>query len=667
MQAPMPGYSGLLWAPVAFGTGIGLYFALPVEPGTGWLIAGVIAALAMMALGVRGRWIPPVLLALAILGGVRAGYQTRLTTAPVLKEVYWGPVSGRVAGLDRSSSNRVRLWLDRVHMPGVSDPPRYVRLVLAADPPPEVTRPGALVMAMARLTPPPEAVEPGGFDFRRHAWFQRLGAIGFAPKPVLLQRPEPDGQGLGLLRLRMTLADAIRDRMPERTGPFAAAILTGDRSAIAPENLVDLRASNLAHLLAISGLHMGLLTGFVFLIVRLALSLVPPLALRWQTKKVASAVALAAGLGYLAISGASVATQRAFIMAAVVLLAVMLDRPALTLRAVAIAALIVLAIRPESLLGPGFQMSFAATVALIACFEWLKRFEPWQNLDRGWRRWARGALVVVITSAVAGAATAPFAAMHFNQIPQYGLLANVLAVPAMGFLVMPAAVLTLLLMPLGLSGVGFRLMDLGIAHILSVAAWVGGFEDATIPVASPPSWIAGVLAMALAAWVILRGRNRLAAGAAAVAALAAWSAHDRPDILISGDGRLVGVLGDDGRMLNRGRGAGFAARVWLENDGDPVSQRTASLRLGAGPAISHRIGAQHVRVLADGSEIGTSCQPQTLLILASEAGVAHGPCILLDAAHLARSGATAVYLGDKLRIATVAESAGLRPWTGYIP
>ena len=197
--------------------------------------------------------------------------------------------------------------------------------------------------------------------------------------------------------------------LPGEVGAFAAAIMSGDRSGMSQVTLANLRSSNLAHLLAISGLHMGLLTGFVFAVLRVAMVLIPSVGLRWPVKKIAAFGALLAAGGYLALSGGNVATERAFTMVAVMLVAIMLGRPALTLRAVAMVAIVILVLQPESITGPGFQMSFAATTALVFVFKYL-RYANWQH----WPRWTRGAVSLVISSFVAGLATAPFAAAHFN-------------------------------------------------------------------------------------------------------------------------------------------------------------------------------------------------------------------------------------------------------------
>ncbi len=201
-------------------------------------------------------------------------------------------------------------------------------------------------------------------------------------------------------------------RMAVQTGDFDAALMTGDRSGIGEEVAARLRASNLAHLLAISGLHMGLLTGVVFVAARIGLNLWPAAALRLPVKKIAALVALLAGAAYLALSGGSVSTLRAFVMVGVMYAALLIDRRAITLRAVAIAALIILLLRPEELLGPGFQMSFAATIALVGVYA------RWPVVGRRLPDWARPIAAVVFSSLIAGAATAPFAAAHFNLFPR---------------------------------------------------------------------------------------------------------------------------------------------------------------------------------------------------------------------------------------------------------
>ncbi len=343
------------------------------------------------------------------------------------------------------------------------------------------------------------------------------------------------------------------------------------------DSLSALLASNLAHLLAISGLHMGLLTGFVFAVVRVGLSLWPAVALRLPVKKIAATVGLFAGAGYLLLSGGNVATERAYIMVAVMLVAVLLDRRALTLRAVAIAATIVLVLHPDALNGPGFQMSFAATTALVVVFRVLRgrAMGP---------RWLRPVVSVIISSDVAGLATAPFAAAHFNQISHYGLVANLLSVPLMGALVMPAAVLAACLAPFGLAWAALWLMGLGLRWILFVAQVVAGTAGAVSHVKAPDPWVLPIMTLGLLWLILWQGRARFAGVVATAVAFILRAQTPRPALLIADSGGLMGLMGSNGRILSTGTGDGFVAGIWLENDGQPVAQDVAAARNGLIPS-----------------------------------------------------------------------------------
>ena len=445
-----------MWVPVCLSMGIGGYFSLTMEPSTDLLRA---AACMVVCLGIAA-WrmnalIAPIVWAVALItaGFCLAGARAHMLAEPVLGWRYYGPVEGRVVGIDRSASDAIRLTLDHVVLARVPPErtPARVRVSLHGaqgfvDP-----RPGMVVILTAHLSPPGGPVEPGGFDFQRHAWFQQLGAVGYTRTPVLTLKP-PDG-GQWLFTARMALSRHVQASLPGETGAFAAAVMTGDRAGMGQDTLIALRHSNLAHLLAISGLHMGLLAGFIFAACRFLLAAVPMIGLRVPAKKIAAVVALAVAAGYLALSGGNVATERAFIMVAAMLVAVLFDRRAISLRAVAVAAVIVLLLRPEALLGPGFQMSFAATTALVAVFGALRHRQEALG-----PRWLRPVTTVALSSAIAGLATAPVAAAHFNHIAHYGLLANLLSVPLMGALVMPAAVLAVCLMPFGLGWLALWVM-----------------------------------------------------------------------------------------------------------------------------------------------------------------------------------------------------------------
>ena len=660
------------WLPVAYGIGIGSYFALGREPpGAAWAALAVALAIGLALALTRFRHSVLLVAALAFAAGLGvAGLRTATVAEPVLGFRYYGPIEGRIVGIDRSQSDKPRLTLDRVVLRNVRPgrTPARVRVSLHGDQRWLVPEPGLTVVLTGHLAPPEGPVEPGGFDFQRQAFFNRLGAVGYTRTPALALRPAEEGRaGLFVYRTRMAITAAVIERVPGRAGAFAAAITTGDRAAIDADTLAALRASNLAHLLAISGLHMGLLTAFVFGAARLGIAAVPWLALRVPGKKVAAVVALMAGAVYLALSGGNIATERAFVMVAVVLAAVLFDRRALTLRAVAMAALIVLTLRPEALTGPGFQMSFAATIALIAAFGQLRDLEAARIA-----RWMRPVLALFVSSAVAGLATAPIAASHFNQIPHYGLLANMLAVPVMGTVIMPAAVVAAALAPVGLHWIGLAIMGPAIEWILIVAEWVAQMDGALSFVPSPQPAVIPMLVMG-ALWVVLwQGRARIAGVVPMAAALVIWSQVQRPDVIVSPTGGLVGVLTAEGRALSKPRGDGFAASSWLENDGDPVAQDVAAARggfgggfTGGGGWLEFAVGEVkgiHLSGRGAADRIGAACAEADLVILAVKAA-GEADCTVLDADALSATGAVALFATpDAMRMVTVRDRVGRRPW-----
>ncbi len=662
------------FVPVALALGIGLYFALPREPQAVEWVGLASAALLLMGLALRGPFaMQPLagLVALALVGACVAGWRTHQVAAPVLGWHYYGAIEGRIVGIDRSLSDVPRLTLDRVVLERVSPgrTPERVRVALHGAQDFLVPEPGQRVMLTGHLSPPPGPAEPGGFSFARLAWFQQIGAVGYTRTPVLLLDPaRADGLRQAVTRLRLRISAAVQAAMPGEPGAFAAAILTGDRSGIGRRTLDDLRGSNLAHLLAISGLHMGLLTGIVFGFVRTGLALVPPLALRWPTKKIAAVVALGAASFYLLLSGGNIATERAFVMVAVMLVAVLLDRRAISLRSVAIAATILLVLRPEALLEAGFQMSFAATVALVAVFGAMRDAH---EARRRVPRWAAPVLGVLICSTVAGIATAPVAAANFNRIAEYGLVANLLAVPLMGTVVMPAAVVAGVLAPLGLAEPALRVMEMGTRWILFVAEKVAGLEGSVVPVVQPQAWVLPVMALGglwLAAWP---GRLRWAGAAAIALSLGGWSNAPRPDLLVAGTGTLTGFMTPEGRALSKASGELFVARSWLEADGDGAGPAEAAARAEAarqaGALVFDLGGRRVVHLTGRGAagRVAEHCRDGALVILGAEMAEGRvGQCEVVDQTLLAETGALAVRVGPDGFDMTAARAAqGDRPWT----
>ncbi|MBE9635816.1 ComEC/Rec2 family competence protein [Salipiger mangrovisoli] len=653
------------WAPVFLGLGIGVYFALPLEPAPTWLLACGIGAALLMLIAPRLPDLPALLciaVGLVLLGLGLAGGRAHLVAAPQLPLPYYGAIEGRVVGVDRSASDALRLTLDTVVLAGVpaAATPARLRVSLHGDPQLQaralVPAPGQRVALTGRLLPPGGPVEPGGFDFRRHAWFDRIGAVGYSRAPVVLAAQPKGGQWV--LRARMALSGHVQRQLPGEIGAFAAALMTGDRSGMGQATIEALRRTNLAHLLAISGLHMGLLTGFVFGSVRLLLLIPPQSRHLGSGKKIAALAALAAATGYLALSGGNVATQRAFIMVAVMLGAILVNLRALSLRAVALAAMVVLGLRPEALLGPGFQMSFAATTALVCVFGAMRGALPIPP-------WARPVLALVLSSAVASVATAPFSLAHFNLVSRYGLLANLLAVPAMGLVAVPMAVLAAILLPFGLDGVALQLMGQGLRWILAIARTISSWDGAVGQIVAPGPGVLPSLSLGGLLLLLWQGRGRWAGLAPICLGVGLWALGERPALLIAESGALVGVMTDKGRALSRPTGEGFAAKIWLENDGQAGSQAEAAAlwpaslgsqrrALAAGTEVLHVTGERQAAALegCDGADI----------VVSSAVLQGTRDCLVFDPERLEETGAVALRHGPGGLAIQTARSSTPRLW-----
>lgn len=660
----------LPFAAMAMGLGIWLWFKLPYDPGVRHYLLAATCTLALTSLWLWGPWLlRPVagFAAMLGLGFLAAGLRAEVVASPMLSFRYYGPVEGRVVEIDRSTSDALRITLDQVilHEVAPAKTPNRVRISLHAETLPHQPQPGERLILTAHLAPPEGPVEPGGFDFRRMAWFAGLGAVGYSRSPVLLlDYPAPGEEGVA--RMRAALSQAMRAHIPGDAGAFAAGAMTGDRSGISQDTVKALRDSSLAHLLAISGMNLAFLIGFVFWLVRSGVALVPVLALRVNAKKVAAVLSLAVALFYLMLSGANVATERAFVMVAVALGAILLDRRAITLRTAAIAGIFLLATRPESLLEPGFQMSFAATVALVAGFQTLDQ----RVLLQKWPRWMVPVFTLFASSLIGGFSTAPYAAATFNRFADYGLLANLLTVPVMGAVVMPAGAMAVVLAPFGLSWLALWVMELGVRWILAVAHWIAGLEGAITMIPAPHAASLPLITLCglwLVAWP---GRARLLGGLGVVLGLMVWPTAARPDLQIAADGRLLGLMGAEGRALSQGGGGGFSAENWLESDGDRASQEEAAKRPGfTGPrgARSFELAGLKGVVLigkAALSQLDAACAGLDLVIIAAPLDdTPQGPCLVIDQTRLRQTGALAIWAkGEGFRI-EAARSAP-RIWIG---
>lgn len=619
-----------LWLPVAFGTGIALYFAADTEPilAAPFVGCGVCVAFAM---GLRRRGGPGLaaclLVALVMAGFAAASLRTRLVAAPVLDKVRMVKLTAFVESLERRGQGGLRLVLRPIttDLPASVSP---VRLRVSAVSAPAI-RPGDAIALTARLLPPPPPSRPGGYDFARDAYFDRLGAVGSVTGAI---RPAPDPPPLPRDLAVLSAIDGARNALTERiaatvggaAGGVAAALVTGKRGLIPEETNADLRAAGIYHVVSISGLHLVLAAGMVFWLVRAVLALVPGLALCHPIKKWAALAAMVAGSVYTVFAGGDVATVRSLVMTLVLLGAILVDRPALSMRNLAVAALVVLALEPETLLAPGFQMSFAAVAGLVAALEAGGR--PAAEIDMpgvpsaGGRpapvpagllaRLGRGAashvLGTLLSTLVAEAATAPFGLFHFQRFTPYGLAGNALTLPLVSLVVMPAALVGTVALPFGLDAPVWSVMGWGVAAMLDVAAAIAAWPGATQAVPAFGVTALGLLTAGLLWLTLWRTPLRLAGLALLGAGVALAAAATPPDLVVAADGRSLVVRGPAGRLVTLGRQSGdFALDQWLRADGDTRSATSARqdggaacdpfgcvVRLPDGRAVVHVTDAQ---------------------------------------------------------------------------
>jgi ComEC/Rec2-related protein len=568
-----------LLVPVLLAVGALLYFSMVAEPGWIALAAGFVL-LGACAFASRAR---PVLhmvsvAALLCVGGVllakaeswRAG--TKMLGGEITTRL-----SGRVVEVERMANGRVRLTIDvtGTERPVLRYAPERVRV--SARSIPEGVAPGTAVTGLVSLMPPSGPVRPGSYDFSLETYFDGIGASGFflrGPEPVAGSGAPPVFAAFhaSVERARIAIADRISAQIGGPEGEIAAALVVGIRAGI-PEDVNEaLRRAGIYHIISISGLHMALVAGTIMGLLRAGFALFPGFSSRRPVKKYAAALALVGLAGYLFMSGGEVAAQRSFIMIAVMLVAVLFDRSALTMRNLAIAAIIVIAASPHEVVGPSFQMSFAATAALVGGYaawsDWradgTRQAPPNRSLpQRLVRMAALGTVGLAFTSIIAGGATAIYAAWHFQQMPSLGLFTNLTAMPIVSAIVMPFAVLGALAMPFGLDGPFFQVMGLGLTATIAIARWFAE-RSPTDMIGLVPAASVAVLTVALIVATVSSTWLRLAAVPVALVGLLLLIGRPTPALFVSEDGRLVGLdLGDGKIAVNRARPNAFTIDNWM--------------------------------------------------------------------------------------------------------
>jgi competence protein ComEC len=668
----------LLWLPVFFGAGIGAYFSLSFEPplwfGVGMAVAAGAAAFALH------RWPIACEAALAaalfFAGFALIGETTWERQAPTLQRRL-GPVmvTGRVVDID-SLDRGWRLILAPDPLPGLEpdDQPRRLRVHIAATS--DLLAPGDHVSMRAVLYPVPGQILPSGHDMQREAYFARIGGVGYTYGPARRVDPAdaaPGGWREDLRRLRTEMSRRIVAVLPGSTGGVASALITGKRGAISEEVKEAFRQSGLQHLLAIAGLHLGLVGGFVFFAVRGGLALIPWVALRYPIKKIAAAATLAALTCYLLLSGAAIPTERAFVMNGLVFAAILIDRLRISMRICALAAAFVLAIEPESLVGVSFQMSFGAVVALIAVYEtYGRRLGQFLHRPSLPGRVLGYAGAVVVTTVVVTIGTDPFSVYHFHRIAFYSPLANVVAVPLSALWTLPWGVVTCLLMPLGLERFALIPMGWGIDATIGVAQLVSALPGNVWPMPRLPA--AGLLIVSLGGlWLCLwRGRWRRWGIVAIAAGLAAMALTRPPDIVIADIGRFLAVRAADGHYLVSGgqgeriEGSFLAEETGLTMTSWPGAAAADGLAC-AGELCRYSARGRNIALVTGAAALPLDCGGVDAIVSQVPAGFRCRSLVpVVDRIDSWRLGAVALWLDPQgIAIESANASRGDRPWVPH--
>lgn len=676
--------NAFLWVPVLIGTGIGLYFSLKVEPSG---LAGVVAFclcafIVALAFGWQRSVTPAVVLGIGFMlvsaGWNVAKLRTFLVSAPAIaRSMDPVMVEGIVSSLDMLDKKRgTRVILKDPVIEGLKreQTPQSIRISIRKD---GDLKPGQHIRVLAGLNPPSPPVLPGSFDFQRHMYYLRIGALGFAYKaPEIIAQPgQKETLSHWIESFRQKHSLSVRAVVAEPEASIVSALLLGERAGIPEDTWQDIRAAGLAHVISISGLHIGLIAGGIFFFSRLAMALVPRFALYHPIKKYAAVMALLGCTFYAVMVGLSVPTLRSVMMTGLVLTAIMFDRSPFSMRLVALSALIILLTTPEALTGPSFQMSFGAVAALIFFYDETRNF--WARINRSGHWWRKPIIHVIgicATSLIATLATAPFTLYHFQQFPIYSVIGNALALPVVGFVVMTAAVMAYLLMPFGLEAPALQVMGWGVDMMLDISRWIAGWPQASLLL---PAWpLASLVSFTLAGLglMLLRGRIRWIFVFPLILGVAFVLVNKKPDIVVAQSAKLVMVrLSDEHIILNTRRTERFAAENWvramgLEPEKVGVFPKEGRVQGGGNNLSCDPYGC---RVHLQGRNIALSFDPRTVvedcgqvdLLISTKPvrGCRRNPVI--DRWDLKDDGTHAIWITERfLRIKTVEGERGKRPW-----
>ena len=699
-----------MWLPVFMAAGVLAYYQLRFEPSV-WI--GPVLALPALVLAAwlpGGRWLLGPLAAAAL--GFASAQLATARAPPIESDLPTRAtiVSGTIKAVEALPNGR-RITIQPAWLDGASEPlRRSVRLRLQNKDGGSVAT-GDSVRIRALVRPPSPPSYPGGWDLQRDSFYAGLGGSGYALGKAERTREGVPGAPMQFVQsLRETIERRVVAVIPGAAGAVAVTLLIGTSRAIPEADHAAFRDSGLAHLLAVAGLHIGIVMGFALTLSRLGFARSERASLFWPTKKLSALCALAAGAAYMVLTGMHVPIIRSFVMACLFTAAVMADRRPFSLRGWALAATVLMLIAPQEVPGVSFQMSFSAVLALISGYEALR---PWLRRLHGksWpRRFGSHLVALALTSALAGTASAPFGAYHFGHVQVYFVLANMIAVPLTAMWVMPAGLIALLLMPLHLEALALVPMGWGAQAIVWVARTTTALPVSTFGVPHIPAWGLCVFSVGLAWLGLWRTQRRLAGLVIMSVGLASPLADRPPDLLISADARLIAVRTPQGAFLQQSQGGSkFTRDAWAQywsvpsflpmppdvvaaapqearpvswtassesgpkqvtNDGPFVSDDATVVRCEADECFLRPYADRPGALLARGAMHPKFCGQSSIIVSAEPArGLCPRPWPkLVDRFTVWRFGSTAIWLDRTgARFLTDRTERGDRPWVPPLP
>ncbi len=662
----------ILWVPVCMAYGAVWYFHLKYEPPL-WLGAAAFSISSLFVILFRKTFAFYIgcIFTLMAFGLALAQWSTWHVNSPYLDTpLSFCEVTGKVVEIAPTPKGS-KLLLKDVTISKIPKEKTPVQISITLRSYDSALVTGQIVSLKAGLFPPPEPALPGGFDFGRYFYFRQIGAVGYGIGQMDVKSLKDSGASdfdIWFAEFRHRLTESIRSYFREPAGAVAAAFITGEVRAIPDEINNNMRVAGLYHLLAVSGMNLSVVAGLAFFSFRFLLAAIPSLALRYPIKKWAALLALVASYIYLRISGSPVSAERAFFMVSLVFIAILLDRDPTPMRSVAIAAFCILLYEPEAALTASFQLSFSATAALIASYEWGTGWLAQHAGDGfGVRRVLFYFAAVIATSLVAWCGTEPFIIYHFNQFSSYSLIANTIAEPLVSFILMPLVITGVLLLPFGLAWIAFTPMQYGVDLLLSIASWTARLPHAMWVVPNPSD--AGfALAVLGGIWVYFWKTGwRWLGLLVVIAGMSTAFGYVPPDMFVSADGKRVAARLDDGKMaMIKGRADTVTAQAWARAaiEQGYMDKQDIPMQCDRKGCVLH-VNGRTISVLKDADALADDCALSDIVIINHPAAsTSCTSALVVDKTLLDKGGSASIFLQhEKIFLRQTRAEQGVRPWS----